>query len=148
MKPSTKSERNSNKANYPSHFSMGMSNAMVDFPSSNSRSLDDSSLLRDERNDLLRTVAHDTSTVSSMCSELEKNEPICTLKSTKRRTMKRKLSITTNGSARNEAFQVLSTEESRKSASNNVFLSLLQNSKRTRISITPSMANTPSAKSA
>lgn len=147
MKPSTKSERNSNKANYPPHFSMGMSNAMVDFPSSNP-SLDDSSLLRDERSDLLRTVAQDTSTVSSMCSELEKNEPICTLKSTKRRKTKRKLSITTNGSARNEAFQVLSTEASRKSVSNNVFLSLLQNSKRTRISITPSMANTPSAKSA
>lgn len=126
---------------------MGMSNTMVDFPSSNSRSLDDSSLQRDERSDLLRTVAQDTSNVSSMCSELEKNEGICTLKSTKRRTMKRKLSITTNGSARNEAFQVLRTE-SRKSASNNVFLSLLQNSKRTRISITPSMANTPSAKSA
>lgn len=143
MKPSTKSERNSNKANCPPHFSMGMSNAMVDFPSSNS-SLDDSSLMRDERSNLLRTAAQDTSTVSSMCSELEKNEPICTLKSTKRRTTKRKLSITTNGSARNEAFQV----ESRKSVSNNVFLSLLQNSKRTRISITPSMANTPSAKSA
>lgn len=143
MKPSTKSERNSNKANCPPHFSMGMSNAMVDFPSSNS-SLDDSSLMRDERSDLLRTAAQDSSTVSSMCSELEKNEPICTLKSTKRRTTKRKLSITTNGSARNEAFQV----ESRKSVSNNVFLSLLQNSKRTRISITPSMANTPSAKSA
>ncbi|GFH48787.1 predicted protein [Chaetoceros tenuissimus] len=146
MKPSTKSESNSNKTICPSHYSMEMSNAMVDFPSSNSRSLDDTSLQRDERSDLLRTVAQDTSNVSSMCSELEKNEGICTLKSTKRRTMKRKPSITTNGSARNEAFQVLT--ESRKSASNNVFLSFLQNSKRTRISITPSMANTPSAKSA